>query len=358
MKTTALLLFFLICTLAKAQDLTAIMSGDTTSTFYITLEGNTVLSGKMIEKNDNVIVFKDFTVGKVTIQISKIKKLLKLTDSQYCLVTTSDGKKFTGLYVSQDEKEIVINTDDLGLLRIANDKIREIKLAEKEQIVLGKYFFPNPHPTRYLYGPSAIPLEKGEGYFQNTYILSNSVNIGLSDNFSMGGGIVIPFMFFVTPKFGFKVAKNVHLGGGLLFATNISTEFSVGLGVGYGVLTLGSNEHNFTLGTGWGFFKDEVYNSTTQTSKYEWQLNKRPIITVSGATRIAPKVSIVSENWFFPTKEYTSYYSENYSYKYSSVFSLGFRIMGEKHSFDFALVLPNFEDEVIGIPFLGYAFKF
>ena len=36
----------------------------------------------------------------------------------------------------------------------------------------------------------SIGLKKGEAYYQNAYVLANSVNIGITDNISLGGGIL------------------------------------------------------------------------------------------------------------------------------------------------------------------------
>ena len=335
---------------------------DTSSTYLIRLYDESTLSGKIIEKNSNAIIFLDLTIGRVTIPLKMIEKITRLSGNQYCMLTLNDGKTFTGLILKQNDQEIVIETESLGNLTISNSKIREIKMVEREQIVDGKYFFPNPHATRYFFAPSAIPLKKGEGYFQNAYIFVNSVQIGITDNFSMGGGIGIPFIFFITPKVGYEVARNVYLGAGVLFATTISSDMPFGVGVAYGSLTLGNSENNITLSGGWGAIKREQYNSQTNSYSNKWELARNPIFTFSGMVRIARKCSLVSENWAFTTKEYDenmSGPSESYRYVYRAMVSGGFRLMGEKNSFDLALVVPLITDgTTFGFPYLDYVFKF
>jgi len=335
---------------------------DTSSTYLIQLYDNTSLSGKILERNSTEITFLDLTIGRVTIPLTKIEKITRLSGNQHCILTLNDGKTFTGLIVSQNDREIILETESLGKLTIANSKIREVKMVESEQIVDGKYFFPNPHGTRYFFGPSAIPLKKGEGYFQNAYVLANSVQIGITDNFSMGGGIGIPFLFFVTPKVGYRVGKYVYVGGGILFATTITNDVGFGVGVAYGALTLGNSENNFTLSGGWGAVKSETYHSQTDSYSSKWEMAKNPIITFSGMIRIARKCSLVSENWVFATKDYnndTFGPSDSYTYTYHAVISGGFRLMGEKNSFDLAIVLPVITDgTTFGFPYLDYVFKF
>jgi len=360
MRPIFFLIFLSICLISNAQDTSIISIVDTSSVYFIKLVDNTTLSGKIIERNNSEIIFNDITIGKVTIPVNKIEKFTQISGNQYCIITTHDGKKFTGLIISQNEIELGLKTESLGVISIPNSKIREIILVDKTQLVGGKYLFPNPYPTRYFFGPSAIPLEKGEGYYQNAYVLANGVQFGVTDHFSIGGGIVIPFMFFITPKVGYKLGKNVYLGGGILVGSSFIPDLNLGLGVGYTSLTLGNKENNFTINAGYGFSKQEVINAQTYSSNYEWQFVKMPMFSFSGALRLAPKLSLISENWVFPLKryEYNANNQQSLSYKYGGIYSFGFRIMGEKNSFDIAIAIPSFEGETVGLPYIDYVFKF
>jgi hypothetical protein len=363
MKNILFFLFFAICSSSYAQEKTQNKDqADTSSTYMIRLTDNTALSGKILERNSNEIIFNDLTIGKVTIPVMKIQKIIRLSGDQQCILTTTDGKTFTGILLAQGENEITLKTESLGTLNISSSKIKDIKLVEKEQIVNGKYYFKNPHPTRYFFGPTAIPLKKGEGYYQNAYILANSVQMGVTDHFSMGGGIGIPLLFFITPKVGFKVSENVHVGGGILAVTTLTSDVPFGIGVGYGSLTIGNMENNFTISGGWGAIKQKNYDNITNKDITSWELAKKPMITVSGMARLAPKLAVITENWFFATKDYTNDPNpalNTYSYKYHSVLSGGFRIMGEKNSFDIALLVPSVNgSKTIGLPYLDYVFKF
>jgi hypothetical protein len=366
MKTVILIVALAFCTMANAQETSLnIPQSDSLSIYLIKLNDNTSLSGKIISRTISEIIFFDITIGKVTIPLTKIKSITSHTGDMYCILTTNDDKTFTGLLVSQNEKEVTLKTESLGELVISNTKIKEIKIVEKDEIVNGKYFFPNPHPTRYFFGPSAIPLKKGEGYFQNAWILANSVQLGVTDHFSIGGGMVIPILFFITPKFGYKVGDYLHLGGGLIIASTISKEANFGVGAAYGSVTLGTLENNFTINAGWGAVKEanSVYNSQTMTydESSAWTLSNRPMFTFSGMARIARKFAVVSENWVFSTKDedYNAFTGKStYTHAYHTVLSAGFRFLGERNSFDFGLAIPVIEDSTIGIPYLDYVFKF
>jgi len=354
----ALMFSALLC--AQVTD-PATVEADTSSTYLIRLDDNTSLSGKILSRTPSEIIFQDITIGKVTIPVKKIVKMTRLSGDQLCILTTNDGKSFTGLLISHNDTELTLRTESLGDLVISNSKIRDIKLIEKEQMVDGKYYFKNPHPTRYFFGPSAIPMVKGEGYYQNAYILANSVQFGISDNFSMGGGIIIPIMFFITPKFGYKVADNLYLGGGVLAATTISSDGGFGVGVGYGSVTIGNKENNFTINGGFGAVREEEYNYPSTVSTRKWRFSNRPMFSFSGMTRVAPKLALITENWVFPVRENEYNYNTGiteYTNKYYSVITLGFRLMGEKNSFDIAAAFPVVGDGMIGVPYLDYVYKF
>jgi len=367
MKAVLIITAIVLCSIANAQENSQnITQTDSLSIYIIRLNDNTSLSGKILERNGTEIVFYDITIGKVKIPLSKIASIMRHSGDLYCILTTNDDKTFTGLIVLQNEKEVILKTESLGDLTISNTKIKDIKIVEKDQIVNGKYFFQNPHPTRYFFGPSAIPLNKGEGYFQNAWILANSVQYGVTDHFSVGGGMVIPFLFFITPKFGYKVSDYIHVGGGLIIASTISRVANFGVGAAYGSLTLGTYENNLTINAGWGAVKEQnsVYNTLTQTytSTSVWTLSKRPMFTFSGMARLARKFAVISENWVFSTKDYEGYNpitgTDAFTHKYHTVLSAGFRFLGEKNSFDFGLAIPVIKESTIGIPYLDYVFKF
>ena len=150
----------------------------------------------------------------------------------------------------------------------------------------------------------------------------------------------------------------IHLGGGVIIASTVSSDFSFGVGAAYGAVTLGNYENNITVNVGWGAVKTEEGDYQTTNPTYSWRLAKKPMLTFSGMARLARKFAVVTENWVFSTKEYSSYANIPATYKYRTVMSGGFRFLGERNSFDFGLAIPVIEDSAVGIPYLDYVFKF
>ncbi|MFM7544050.1 MAG: hypothetical protein ACKO5I_05415 [Ignavibacteria bacterium] len=253
------------------------------------------------------------------------------------------GLTYVGTIIERNDKEIILLTEGKTKVHIPIETIQDIRSIPSSHFHDGEYWFPNPNETRYLYAPSAFNLKKGEGYYQNTYLFINSFNYGFTDNFSFGvgfeflstfgsfGGDFNP-IFFLTPKYSMQVSENLRVGIGVLYG-NVS-DLVGGFGVGYGLATYGNPEHNATLGLGFGFFDGDFSTD--------------PVITISGMTRISRRISLVTENWFFPADVYRG------------ILTYGIRFFGESMSVDLALI--NNTDIAtafpIGIPYIDFVVKF
>ena len=334
----------------------------TQQNFSIILKDQFIFTGSKISENDSSILFRDFTVGEINLQKSQIRKISELRGDLFLELILNDGKTILGKLETKTETSLTLLTQNLGQITLSKSTIRSIKIIEEGQIKNGQYLFPNPHPTRYFFGPSAIPLKKGEKYFQNAYLLSNSVQIGLSDQLSIGGGVVVPFLFYITPKFGKKVSEHVHVGGGILIASSLISNLNLGVGVGYGSVTLGSNENNVTLNVGWGATKGDSYDPVSNTTNTSWSFANKPMFTFSGMSRISRRCMLVSENWLFAVNEYTydsKMQANGVKSNYNGILSGGVRIMLEKSSFDFGILSPmGGSTSPMGIPYIDYVIKF
>ncbi len=278
----------------------------------------------------------------------------KSQDSTYVSVELKNGKFIKGLLIQKSDADVTVATQDLGKVTLAWSTIRSMNMISKD----GNDRTPNPHSTRYFFAPSAIPLKKGEKYYQNALFLVNSFQVGLSDHFSIGGGLVVPFALFITPKLGYQVSDKVHVGGGILFATSLIRGLNFGIGTAYGSVTYGTKEHNLTLNGGLG-----AYNENTGFGRddYNWKFAKNPLFTLSGMTRISNRVMLMTENWFFTAK--TVNYDNNgqllnSNTGYKAILSGGARILMERSAFDIGFLSPTVSDIGGVIPYLAYNIKF
>ncbi len=262
-------------------------------------------------------------------------------DTTYRHVVLKDGNTFTGRIVRTGE-DITIETATYGQITFKMADVVSITTPTGARVVNGQVWLKNPQSTRYLWAPNGYGLKKGEGYYQNIWVMFNQVAVGISDNFSLGGGTVPLFLFdgsptplWITPKFSVPVKKDkFNVGGGALFGT-ILGEDGLNFGILYGITTFGGRDKNLSLGMGWGY------------GDGEWATS--PTITVNALVRTGPKGYFVTENYYIDAGGTPLV-----------LFSAGGRRMINKFSLDFALAIPFSSDidGFIALPFLGFAVPF
>ena len=257
------------------------------------------------------------------------------------IVETRDGSVIQGVFVGQNETGIILRTESAGDVVIPHAQIKSTKIVEEDRMRNGEYWFENPNATRYLFGPSAFSLKKGEAYYQNTYLVLNSFNVGVTDHITVGGGfeLITTFSgnpsFYITPKATFEINDKWRAGGGLLYANVMGNDVEFGgLGMGYGIATYGNSDDNATLGVGYGFVDGDF--------------SSKPFVTLSGMKRVSRRIALVTENWFVPTDDYYG------------VLSYGLRFMGERITVDLAFLNNrDIASEIaIGVPYVDFVIKF
>ena len=86
-------------------------------------------------------------------------------------VTTADGNSYIGKIIEEHNDRILLETEKLGQLTLRKIDIRSIKPVNVTKIKNGVYWFENPQATRYLWSPNGYGLRRGEGYYQNVWVL-------------------------------------------------------------------------------------------------------------------------------------------------------------------------------------------
>ena len=335
-----------------AQDSSQVKMPEDTSAFYIMeMNDGLVLKGRVIEKNEKEIKFRDHNLGIVSVKIRKISSFEKISADSYFLFYMKDGSYLHGRIIRQSENEVEIETKSIGKTTIPLERVKQMRQIEEKNIHRkGKYWYPNPNASRYFFGPSAIPMKKGDGYYQNADLLVNSANYGITKNFSIQGGGILPFAVFLMPKFGYKVNEVLHVGGGMVYARTLLKfrKENYKMGALFGLGTFGNNNNNLTFGLGYGF--SNLNKETTYYSK--------PIMTFSGMVRISRRIALVSENIIMPIKfTYYNATGKTTDFNYKSSVSYGMRLMKEKITIDFGIIsIPN--DLFSAFVFIDLVIKF
>jgi len=257
-------------------------------------------------------------------------------------IQTTDGNTYRGQILSQDSLKVLFNLEKFGELSFLKTEIKKMQPLDNEKMVDDEYWMDNPQATRYFFSPNAYGLKKGEGYYQNVWVMVNSFAVGVTDYFSIGGGVVPLFLFagsptpvWITPKFSVPVVEEkFNLGGGALLGTVLGVE-ETGFGILYGISTFGSRDKNVSLGLGYGY------------AGGDWA--KAPMINFNTMIRFGAKGYFISENYFVHTEGTTVL-----------IFSLGGRHIFQNAGLDYGLIIPFISDmgSFIAFPWLGITIPF
>ncbi len=252
-----------------------------------------------------------------------------------------NGNIFIGELLEQSMDSIRFKAQSIGIINVNKIDVKYLKKISGSKIVEGVLWEESQHFTRYFFSPNAYNLKKGEGYYQNSWIFYNQISIGVTDHFSMGGGIIPLFLFggvptpvWITPKASIPIKKEkVNLGVGGLFATVIGEE--TGFGIAYGTSTFGSKDRNFTTGIGYGY------------ADGDWAVS--PTIMLGGIYRVGKKGYFVTENYIIGTGDSPFV-----------LLSAGGRFEGKNLAIDYGGILPigSEIDVFVAIPWLSLTFPF
>lgn len=340
-KITALLVFVFATVLMHAQ------SADSTTRFCkVSLTNGTHVTGQFISEDSANVVIRNQALGTITVLKSNVESVQATeTGNTYSFVMSS-GQTYRGVVTAQNEHEITVKTSN-GSVKLISANITDF-MGGTPQTAEEDF----DHASRYVFAPSAVPLRKGEGYYQNMMVLVNGVQYGITDQFSLGAGVVAPVGFFATAKYGKQVGRNVHVAAGGMFISSMYG-LNLGLGCGFGSFTFGNRRTNTTVTLGYG----------AMTNGDSWEMTKRPIINISGVVKVTEGLSLITENYFFPVKDrfrYNAPADAEVTYSYRPQLSAGFRLAKGPHAFDFAATnIGSMEHgNLFIIPWFSYTFHF
>jgi len=268
---------------------------------------------------------------------------------QRVIVTMKNGAVYTGSVEDETETELSLLTDN-AKITLKKEEFKKVELDDYK----GDFLFRNSHSTRYFYSPSAIPLKKGEGYYQNMMLVGNVANVGITNNFSIGGGFEfislvseIDPIFTITPKFGFKVANNVHLGLGVR-VISFDGDFITSP---YAAVTLGHSETNVSIVTGANVSFDAGQDTSFGPT------------VMSASHRVSNRISLMTENWFWNRKN--NAVGDMLDIKTVHLGMHGMRLHTRKSTFDFGVMTTNLLNDndfglnyIVPIPYVGYSYAF
>jgi hypothetical protein len=278
-------------------------------------------NGTLLKVNDVTIELKTETdnlrIKKNDIaEISKSYEFFKggnVQDTNLKTMQLKDGSEMIGHVRSKDSLKIKFETLSGAMIDVRRNQIESI-VDERSDYSLGD----DPNKTRLFFAPTGKNLKAGTGYFSVHELLFPMLAFGITDFFTVAGGIsILPGasdqLYYLNGKARALHIKDLDLSAGILY-TNVTSNNESGVTVLYGNGTYGTNNASLTLGAGLSFNSD-----ATSSGKY-------PMFILGGEIKLSNSAKFITENWI-PT--------EPDSYK---IFSFGVRFFGKRLAGDFGLI--------------------
>jgi hypothetical protein len=203
----------------------------------------------------------------------------------------------------------------------------------------------DPNYSRLLFSPTGRPLKKGDGYFSDYELVFPGLAFGLTDHFSIAGGVsVIPTVgigeqiIYVSPKLGWEISDRAAVSVGGLYAVVPADDDLDDLAVAFAVGTFGSRRTSLSVGLGLGdTYLDDGFDP-------------QPILMIGGTATISRHIALVSENWLG--------LGDNFDLSRQPL-GLGVRFFGDRLSADvgFVFVLEDVDDGVF-LPWASITYHF
>lgn len=263
-------------------------------------------------------------------------------DTTIWRIETLDGNEFVGKIIYKDTQHITIATTLYGEIVLLATYIKKMEPVKDAQLKNNELWMDNPQSTRYFWAPNGYGLRKGEGYFQNTWVLFNQASYGFTNNISVGLGMMPLFLFagaptpiWITPKFSIPIVKDLfNAGGGILIGTLVG-ENTDPVGLAYGVITAGNRDANLTFGMGYGFVGSDF--------------GETPVFTLGGIIRVSRKSYLLTENYLISAD------GDGFT-----LLGLGGRTVWPRVSVDYGLLIPIAPDMegLVALPWLSFVVPF
>jgi hypothetical protein len=242
-------------------------------------------------------------------------------DTNTYVITKTNGTEYIGKIISDDGREILIQTENLGKIYIAKTDVKSIVLiSDKKSVIRGEYHASGPFTTRHAFTTNALPITKGENYTMlNLYgpevhfAITNHLNIGI-----MSTWLASPLVFAAKYTIPTKNQKLNFSIGTLLGTSGYFNSFEGYGGLHFGNVTFGDRKNNITFSAGYAYLSNinqklnnrmlvepGTYNSTDGYSFYynykEYSskiLIQGPIISIAGIIRVGAKASFIFDSMF------------------------------------------------------------
>ncbi len=152
---------------------------------------------------------------------------LNLSDtSQVHVLTTNRGDIFIGRvieiidtrvsFLAKGDISIEFQFSEIQKIDVKGEEIYPKSENYEEQPVFPNRRSQEPFNTQLMFlTPTAFTLDRGKTLYSNVDVLWNSLDVGVTDHFQVGFGVVLPFIAIPRAKFAIDLTEKVHVGAGV-----------------------------------------------------------------------------------------------------------------------------------------------
>jgi hypothetical protein len=285
----------------------------------------------------------------------------KIDSLDECIVTLKDGSTLIGKIISSNSVDIKLQTTS-GVITINQSNIVSIVL--KKNAIKYNNYNQNYNSTyerlsnydklttievnhKYFWNNNYMGIKKNEFYFQNIWVLYNGLDYGISDNFSIGGGLLfLGVAGFVNIHARAQIELTENFSMGLAYNYFVASTFynfndrPANLGFMSGGFTYGNAKANISVSGG----KFQVPND--RGNSFITNPSKMGLI-LCGSVKLGSNLNLITDNILMD--------------KTINLNCLGMRISSTKSTFDFGMMSfgnGNIRESSLNlIPYLAMNYK-
>ena len=223
------------------------------------------------------IIYGLITLLLIVFQISITAQSGDSTDSKkLVLITKNNGGEFIGEIISDDGREILLMTTNIGKIYINKSDISGITSVDEKSTtkIGGEFRAEGPFTTRYFFTNNSLPLKKNEHYAM-IQLYGPEVHFSVSDKLSLGvmaSWIASPIA--LASKLCLYSKNNIHISlGNILGNSGYIEQGKVFGGLHWLTITKGDRMKNISFSAGYGYVVDNasLFNNNYLGESYTFQ---------------------------------------------------------------------------------------
>ncbi len=222
--------------------------------------------------------------------------------AQVHILETKWGDRLIGRIVKIENLELTFQLNQRSILTYAFAEIKSVGVYGEDEFedldLVGNKKSDNTAwgPENLIYSSTGFNYPARTGEVRNLELLITTFDYGVSDNFSLGGGIVVPVALILRTKFAAEVTKNFNVGIGINNVIPVIEADPFVVSHAYLAGTLGNRENFISATAGYGFtlgdFGDSAFilsfGGSLSISK-RWRFVVDALwVTESGETGLVP----------------------------------------------------------------------